>query len=72
MCPDKKSAGMKCSDKKCASTFSCVMAGIASGVALGVIGKILLDTNKKALKKKADKMLQAIGDLGDSAMDMLR
>ena len=57
MCPDK------CNDKKCTSAFSCVLAGLASGIALGVIGKILLDTNKKALKKKADKMMAAMEDM---------
>ena len=61
MCPEKK-----CKDKKC-SAFGCVLAGLASGMALGVVGKIVLDSNKKALKKKADKMLKAMADLGDSA-----
>ena len=60
-----------CKDKKC-SVLGCVMAGLASGVALGVIGKILLDSNKKALKKKADKMMQAMSELGDSAMQMFK
>lgn len=66
MCPDKK-----CKAKKC-SAFGCVLAGLASGVALGMVGKILLDANKKALKKKADKMLKAMSDLGDSAMEMFK
>ena len=61
-----------CKDKKCASPFSCMLAGLAAGVALGMIGKILLDTNKKALKKKADKMMQAMSELGDSAMEMFK
>lgn len=62
----------KCQKQKCASTFSCVLAGLMSGIALGVIGKILLDSNKKALKKKADKMLSAMSDLGTSAMEMFK
>ena len=66
MCPDKK-----CKEKKC-SVVGCVLAGMASGVALGVIGKIVLDTNKKALKKKADKMLKAMSELGDSAAAMFQ
>lgn len=66
MCSDKN-----CNDKKC-SVLGCVMAGIASGVVLGVIGKILLDSNKKALKKKADKMMSAMSELGNSAMDMFK
>ena len=61
----------KCNDKKC-SVIGCVMAGLASGIVLGVIGKILLDTNKKALKKKADKMVAAMGDLSASAMEMFK
>lgn len=61
-----------CPKKKCASTIGCVMAGLASGIAIGMIGKILLDTNKKALKKKADKMLKAMSDLGDSAAAMFQ
>ena len=60
-----------CKDKKC-SVLGCVMAGLASGVALGVIGKILLDSNKKALKKKADKMMEAMSELGSSAMEMFK
>ena len=67
MCNDKK-----CTEKKGAGTFSCVLAGVASGVVLGMIGKILLDTNKKALKKKADKVLDAMSNLGNSAMDMFQ
>ena len=67
MCPDKK-----CKEKKCASPLSCMLAGLMAGVALGIIGKILLDSNKKALKKKADKMLSAMSDLGDSAMEMFK
>ena len=66
MCPEKK-----CKETKC-SVIGCVLAGMASGVALGMVGKILLDSNKKALKKKADKMLKAMSDLGDSAMQMFQ
>ena len=66
---DKKNA---CNNNKCSSTFSCVLAGLASGIALGMVGKILLDSNKKALKKKADKMLDAMSELGSSAMEMFR
>ena len=62
----------KCNEKKGAGTFSCVLAGLAAGIALGMIGKILLDTNKKALKKKADKVFAAMSDLGDSAMDLFQ
>jgi len=67
MCNDKK-----CPEKKGAGTFSCVLAGVVSGVVLGMIGKILLDTNKKALKKKADKMFEAMSNLGDSAMELFQ
>ena len=61
-----------CCENKCSSTFSCVLAGLASGIALGMIGKILLDSNKKALRKKADKMMDAMSELGSSAMEMFR
>ena len=57
---------------KCASTFGCVLAGMASGIVLGAIGKLLLDKNKKALKKKADKLMDAMNELGASAMEMFR
>lgn len=62
----------KCPKKKCTSAICCVLAGLASGIALGIIGKILLDTNKKALKKKADKMISAMSDLSNSAMEMFK
>ena len=62
----------KCNEKKGVGTFGCVLAGMASGIVLGMIGKILLDTNKKALKKKADKVLDAMSNLGNSAMDMFQ
>ena len=62
----------KCPKKKCTSVIGCMLAGLASGIALGVIGKILLDTNKKALKKKADKMITAMSDLSNSAMEMFK
>ena len=58
MCNEKN-----CPQTKCASTVGCMLAGLASGVALGVVGKILLDANKKSLKKKADKMLSAMEDM---------
>ena len=60
-----------CPKKKC-SAVCCVLAGLASGIALGMIGKILLDTNKKALKKKADKMMSAMSDLSSSAMELFK
>ena len=66
MCPEKK-----CKQKKC-SPITCVLAGLASGVALGMIGKILLDSNKKMLKKKADKVIKAMSELGDSAAAMFQ
>jgi len=67
MCKDKM-----CEQKKGCGTVKCVLAGMASGIALGVMAKILLDSNKKALKKKADKVIQAMGNLGDSAMEMFK
>ena len=61
----------KCCGKKC-SVIGCMLAGLASGVAIGVSGKIVFDANKKALRKKAEKMLDAMGDLGASAMDLFK
>ena len=62
----------KCKEQKCASTFGCVMAGLVSGVAVGAVGALLLSSNKKKLKKKADKMMSAMSELGESAMEMFK
>lgn len=71
MCNDKKCAEKPCKVKKC-GTISCMLAGLVSGITLGVIGKILLDSNKKQLMKKVNKMADAMENLTDSAMDMFK
>lgn len=72
MCPDKKNQDKNCCEKKGAGIVPCMLAGLTSGIAIGVIGKIMLDTNKKALMKKLSKMADAMEDLGDSAKNMFR
>lgn len=69
MCNDKK-----CCEKSCkkGGTFKCMLAGLISGITLGVIGKILIDSNKKQLKRKLDNMADAMENLTDSAKDMFK
>lgn len=74
MCKDKKSS-MTCCDtkeKKGSGVVPCMLAGLMSGIAIGVIGKIMLDTNKKKLMKKVGKMADAVEDLTDSAKDIFK
>ena len=71
MCPDKKSTDKSCC-KKSSGVVPCMLAGLMSGIAIGVIGKIMLDTNKKSLKKKVEKMTQAMENLGDSAKNLFQ
>ena len=49
-----------------------MLAGLMSGIAIGVIGKILLDTNKKKLMKQVNKMADAVEDLTDSAKNIFQ
>ena len=44
MCPDKKENDKSCC-KKGIGIVPCMLAGLMSGIAIGVIGKIMLDTN---------------------------
>ena len=71
MCPDKKENEKSCC-KKGVGVVPCMLAGLMSGVAIGVIGKIMLDTNKKTLKKKVEKMTEAMENLGDSAKNLFQ
>ncbi len=72
-----KNGGMMCQEKACkqkkgSGVVPCMLAGLMSGIAIGVIGKIMLDTNKKKLMKKFNKMATAVEDLTDSAKDMFK
>ncbi len=71
MCPDKKSTDKSCC-KKSSGVVPCMLAGLMSGIAIGVIGKILLDTNKKKLMKQVNKMADAVEDLTDSAKSIFQ
>ena len=61
-----------CCEKKGMGVVPCMLAGLMSGIAIGVIGKILLDSNKTALMKKFNKMADAVEDLTDSAKDIFK
>lgn len=61
-----------CCEKKGVGLVPCMLAGLMSGIALGVVGKILLDSNKKALMKKVNKVADAMENLTDSAKDMFK
>ncbi len=71
MCPDKKGMDKSCC-KKSTGVVPCMLAGLASGIAIGMIGKILLDTNKKKLMKKVNQMADAMENLGDTAKNMFQ
>ena len=71
MCPDKKENDKSCC-KKGIGIVPCMLAGLMSGIAIGVIGKILLDTNKKKLMKQVNKMADAVEDLTDSAKSIFQ
>ena len=72
MCPDKKMMDKSCCSKKGAGVVPCMLAGLMSGIVIGVIGKIMLDTNKKALMKKVNKVADAMDNLTDSAKNMFQ
>jgi hypothetical protein len=61
-----------CKEKKGMGALGSVLAGMAAGAAVGVVGKIVFDKNKRILKKKADEMLSAMSDLSETAMDFFR
>lgn len=72
MCPDKKCQEKNDCKIKCTGVIPCMLAGLTSGVVIGVIGKIMLDSNKKTLMKKFGKMADAMESLGDSAKSMFQ
>lgn len=61
MCSEKKSGGLKW-----------LLIGMAGGVAVGMIGQAMLDSNKKMLQKKTRKVVDAMENLADSAKDMFK
>jgi hypothetical protein len=62
----------KCCEKKSSGVVPCMLAGLTSGIVIGVIGKIMLDTNKKSLMKKVNQMADAMENLGDSAKNLFQ
>ncbi len=60
-CCEKKGSGLKCA-----------IAGAGAGLAVGAIGMVLLSSNKRTLKKKANKVADAMENLFDSAKDMFQ
>ena len=60
-----------CKEKK-KGTFGSILVGMAAGAAVGVVGKMVFDSNKRMLKKKADEMLSAMSDLGETAMEFFK
>ncbi len=65
MCSDK------CKEKK-TSGLKCVLCGLGAGIAVGMIGKVLMDTNKRTLQKRANKVADAMENLANSAMEMFK
>ena len=49
-----------------------LLAGMGAGAAVGVVGKVLMDNNKRTLQKKAGKVADAMENLIDSAKDIFQ
>lgn len=67
MCTDK--------DKNCekkGGSLKCIIGGVLAGVAVGMVGKVLMDNNKKTLQKKASKVADAMENLLNTAMEMFK
>jgi len=58
--------------QKNGGAVKCLLAGMGAGVAVGVVGKVLMDNNKRTLQKKAGKVADAMESLIDSAKDMFQ
>ena len=58
--------------QKKGGAVKCLLAGMGAGVAVGVVGKVLMDNNKRTLQKKAGKVADAMESLIDSAKDMFQ
>lgn len=61
----------KCASKK-GGGFKCVLGGLAAGVAVGMVGKVLMDNNARTLQKKAGKVADAMENLANSTMNMFK
>lgn len=49
-----------------------VSAGLMAGMAMGYVGKKMMDKNSNQLKKKASKAVHTMGNLLDTAQYMLK
>ncbi len=58
--------------KKKGGAVKYLLAGMGAGAAVGVVGKVLMDNNKRILQKKAGKVADAVEDLIDSAKDIFQ
>lgn len=58
--------------KKKGGAVKYLLAGMGAGAAVGVVGKVLMDNNKRTLQKKAGKVADAVEDLLDSAKDIFQ
>ena len=62
----------ECCGKKKGGSLKCVLGGLAAGTAVGVVGMLLMDNNKRTLQKKAGQVADAMESLIDSAKDMFQ
>ena len=60
-CNDNKGTGLKC-----------MLGGVAAGVAVSMVGVVLMNNNKRTLQKKAGKVADAMESLVDSAKNMFQ
>lgn len=61
----------KCS-KKSGGSLKCILGGAAAGVAVSMVGVVLMNNSRRTLQKKAGKVADAMESLVDSAKSMFQ
>ena len=60
------------SEKKKGSGVKLLLGGLLAGTAVGATGVFLMNSDKRALQKKAEKVADAMENLADSAVNMFQ
>ena len=61
----------QCSEHK-GGGLKCLIGGVAAGVAVSMVGVVLMNNSKRTLQKKAGKVADAMESLVDSAKSMFQ